>query len=220
MEHLGERLSALVDGELGHAERDRALAHLASCETCRFEAEMLRRLKRRLHGLDGPEPSTDLMGRLSALKESSTGEPPLGPPAGPSGGHGPLGTHPSLGSSRPIGGGLPGTPHGGHPAAEPEPARGPVRRSATPLSLLRPPWGRTRYAVAGASVVALALGTAFVAGDEREGAPVVRPALEQYEVEHAVVSGQAPDLGPPEGDEGGGQRALDGQAPDDAATPR
>lgn len=226
MEHLGERLSALVDGELDHAERDRALSHLASCETCQFEAEMLRRLKGRLHGLGDPEPSTDFMGRLSALDQSSTGEPPFGSSPNPSGGHGPLGTQPPLGSSRPVGGALPDTPHGDHPAApepsaESEPAREPARRSAAPLSRLRPPWGRTRYAVAGVSVVALAVGTAFVAGDEREGAPpVVKPSLEQYEAEHAVVSGQVPDLGSSARDEGNGQRALDGQVPDDAATPR
>ena len=29
--HLGELAAALVDGELGHEARDRALAHLAGC---------------------------------------------------------------------------------------------------------------------------------------------------------------------------------------------
>lgn len=45
MSHLGERLTALVDGELGHDERDRALAHLAACDLCRAEADALRALK-------------------------------------------------------------------------------------------------------------------------------------------------------------------------------
>ncbi|MBB4929875.1 anti-sigma factor RsiW [Lipingzhangella halophila] len=223
MDHLGERLSALVDGELGHADRDRALRHLASCENCRFEAEMLRRLKRRLHGLDGPEPSTDFMGRLSALEEPPSGEPPLGPPPSD---HGAFGTRPPLGSSRPLGGGVPGTSGGGgHLAApdpapaepKPEPASEPDRRSVAPLSLLRPRWGRTRYAVAGVSMVALTLGTAFFAGDEPQEAPVVRPDIEDYEVEHAVVSGQAPDLHTR--DAPGVQRALDDPAPDETPTP-
>jgi anti-sigma factor RsiW len=43
MSHLGDRLSALIDGELDGAERDRAYAHLASCEPCRTEAAELRR---------------------------------------------------------------------------------------------------------------------------------------------------------------------------------
>jgi anti-sigma factor RsiW len=55
--HLGERLSALIDGELGHAQRERVLAHLARCESCRQEAGVLRLLKQRMHALgdSGPE---------------------------------------------------------------------------------------------------------------------------------------------------------------------
>ena len=48
MTHLGDRLSALVDGELDGAERDKATAHLARCEQCRSEAAALRDLKRQL----------------------------------------------------------------------------------------------------------------------------------------------------------------------------
>jgi len=51
MTHLGDRLSALVDGELDGAERDRAYAHLASCEQCRTEAAELRALKQKLSTL-------------------------------------------------------------------------------------------------------------------------------------------------------------------------
>lgn len=51
MSHLGEYLSALVDGELTGAELDRANAHLAACERCRAEAAALRDLKRQLRGL-------------------------------------------------------------------------------------------------------------------------------------------------------------------------
>ena len=56
--HLGERLSALIDGELSHAQRERVLAHLASCETCRQEAGVLRLLKRRMHALGDSDPAT------------------------------------------------------------------------------------------------------------------------------------------------------------------
>ncbi|MFC5185402.1 anti-sigma factor family protein [Actinomadura harenae] len=54
MSCLGERLTALVDGELGHEERERALRHLAGCAPCRVEADALRRLKARLRGLATP----------------------------------------------------------------------------------------------------------------------------------------------------------------------
>ena len=55
MSHLGDRLSALVDGELGGAELDRAHAHLAGCEPCRAEAAMTRRLIA-MTGPGGPVP--------------------------------------------------------------------------------------------------------------------------------------------------------------------
>lgn len=64
---LGERLTALVDGELGHDERDKALVHLASCEGCRAEADTLRALKRRLSSLNDFPATTDLMSRLYSL---------------------------------------------------------------------------------------------------------------------------------------------------------
>jgi anti-sigma factor RsiW len=56
--HLGERLSALIDGELGDAQRERVLAHLARCESCRREAGTLRLLKRRMHALADGDPAT------------------------------------------------------------------------------------------------------------------------------------------------------------------
>ena len=43
MSHLGQRLSALIDGELSDSQRDRVLAHLAGCDECRQEAVALRR---------------------------------------------------------------------------------------------------------------------------------------------------------------------------------
>ena len=63
MTHLGDRLSALVDGELDGAERDRAYAHLASCEQCRTEAAELRALKRKLSTLLSRAPAEAAMTR-------------------------------------------------------------------------------------------------------------------------------------------------------------
>jgi anti-sigma factor RsiW len=53
MTHLGQRLSALIDGELDAAERDRVLVHLAKCDACRSEVIALRTLKRRMSALGG-----------------------------------------------------------------------------------------------------------------------------------------------------------------------
>ncbi|WP_157963776.1 anti-sigma factor family protein [Actinocorallia populi] len=75
MSCLGDRLTALVDGELDHDGRDRALAHLAVCDGCRSEAESLRRLKRRLHSLKDHPVGNELLGRLYGL-----GDTPADPP--------------------------------------------------------------------------------------------------------------------------------------------
>ena len=59
MRHLGERISALVDGELSHGERERALAHLTFCADCRAEVESVRALKNRLRSIEGPSTPAD-----------------------------------------------------------------------------------------------------------------------------------------------------------------
>ena len=67
MSHLGHRLSALIDGELNHTQRERVLAHLAKCEPCRHEAAALRVLKQRMHALGEATANTALTDRLVAL---------------------------------------------------------------------------------------------------------------------------------------------------------
>jgi len=63
MSHLGDRLSALVDGELSGADRDRAYAHLAGCAQCRAEAAQLRALKQKLRSLVEGAPAEAAMTR-------------------------------------------------------------------------------------------------------------------------------------------------------------
>jgi hypothetical protein len=75
--HLGHRMSALIDGELGHAQRERALAHLARCEPCRREAAALRALKQRMHALGEATANTALTDRLVALGARYPGQASL-----------------------------------------------------------------------------------------------------------------------------------------------
>jgi anti-sigma factor RsiW len=75
--HLGHRLSALIDGELDGAERDRVLVHLAGCEPCRSEAVALRTLKRRMNALGEAAADAALTRRLIGLAQ------PGGAPSGP-----------------------------------------------------------------------------------------------------------------------------------------
>jgi len=62
--HLGEQISALVDGELAGADLDRATAHLAACTRCRAEAADLRQLKVELRALFEVDSDDALIRRL------------------------------------------------------------------------------------------------------------------------------------------------------------
>ena len=75
MTHLGQRLSALIDGELDCDERDRVLGHLARCSWCRDEAAALRTLKRRMNALGETAAGAALTGRLMGLSSEERGWP-------------------------------------------------------------------------------------------------------------------------------------------------
>ena len=65
---LGEALTALVDGALSHAERERVHAHLAGCAACRAEVDALRAVKARLARLSSaPAPPDRLTAALLDL---------------------------------------------------------------------------------------------------------------------------------------------------------
>ncbi|MFD9910344.1 anti-sigma factor family protein [Streptomyces sp. NPDC059063] len=69
-QHLGDRLAALVDGELGHDARERVLAHLATCPKCKTEADAQRRLKSVFAQTAPPPPSESFLARLQSLPGS------------------------------------------------------------------------------------------------------------------------------------------------------
>lgn len=73
--HLGGRLCPLVDGQLHHDERDRALAHLAHCLSCRAQVVEYRRMKQRLAGLWAPTLPETLNDRLLGLDFSVVAGP-------------------------------------------------------------------------------------------------------------------------------------------------
>ncbi|MFJ5996407.1 anti-sigma factor family protein [Streptomyces sp. NPDC092370] len=66
-QHLGDRLSALVDGELGHDARERVLAHVATCPKCKAEVDAQRRLKNVFAEAAPPPPSESFLARLQGL---------------------------------------------------------------------------------------------------------------------------------------------------------
>ncbi|MCK7624120.1 zf-HC2 domain-containing protein [Streptomyces sp. RS10V-4] len=152
-QHLGDRLAALVDGELGHDARERVLAHLATCGKCKAEADAQRRLKSVFAQALSPGPSEGLLARLQQLPGGEAGGPGsrLGEGTfgrgefGPAGGFGYVPSPHHLG---PAMAGVPAQPRArGFRAAEPE--RAPQRR-------------RLAFAAAGAvSLAAFALGGAL-----------------------------------------------------------
>ncbi|MFG3252802.1 anti-sigma factor family protein [Streptomyces sp. NPDC048172] len=88
--HLGDRLAALVDGELGHDARERVLSHLATCWSCKAEADAQRRLKNVFADTAPPPPSDGLLARLQGLPAGGDAmRPGPGGPLGPGGPGGP-----------------------------------------------------------------------------------------------------------------------------------
>lgn len=181
MTHLGDRVAALVDGELSHDARDRLLAHVAGCPRCREEVDAARQVKARLAALSVPDPSSALTARLLALAEPGEPIPPRRRPLrrGPRPAAGPR-SSPRPQSPRPA----IGTPGG--PGASTRPGR--VAHSSA--DRLR------RFGMAGAgafSVVGLALGGAFAVGGQsgNTGVPLT-PPVDRLEVEHAATTGGVP----------------------------
>ncbi|MFI6879469.1 anti-sigma factor family protein [Streptomyces sp. NPDC050400] len=181
-QHLGDRLAALVDGELDHDARERVLAHLATCAKCKAEADAQRRLKSVFAEAAPPPPSESFLARLQGLPgggDSDGGTPPFG--------GGGFGTGRPLGGARGFGQGVFDVdaepfgyaPSGAHAAVLPSGQRGfrihevgrPDRTEGDRASRGR----RFAFAAAGAvSLAAIALGGVTTAapvdaGDVRGG---------------------------------------------------
>ncbi|WP_149184261.1 zf-HC2 domain-containing protein [Streptomyces sp. TRM49041] len=168
--HLGDRLAALVDGELGHDARERVLAHLATCARCKSEADAQRRVKSVFAESAPPPPSAGLLARLQGLPGGADedGGTPFGGRPGAAPGH--PGDPGAAGD--PSGLGLFGVRPGGfgyvsaHDRA-PAPARTGFRiHEAGRPEPERSPWRGRRFAFAAASAVsfaAIALGGAMPA---------------------------------------------------------
>jgi anti-sigma factor RsiW len=180
MSHLGDLLSALVDGELGGAELDRASAHLAACPACRAEAAALRELKLELRALTELTEVAglgDITRRLLALADEPV---PAASEAAP-------GTPGEYGGRRRLVTGRPVTSRrdaaGPHSAA-PHSARPPGRAARR----------RGRYVLLGTvSLVVVGIGgAAFGMGGGDSGPQVTPQQIGVYDAQHALTSGDVP----------------------------
>ncbi|OKJ77950.1 zf-HC2 domain-containing protein [Streptomyces sp. CB02460] len=163
-QHLGDRLAALVDGELKHDARDRVLAHLATCAKCAAEAAAQRRLKNVFAQAAPPSPSEGFLARLQGLPGGPPGDDDdrQGRPEGASGRFGdglfpgtrPPGGRADLTTSPLDGFGYLPTTHGGATAL-PSSGAG-FRIHEVGREGDRSPWRGRRFAFAAASAVSLA----------------------------------------------------------------
>jgi anti-sigma factor RsiW len=181
MSHLGDQLSALVDGELSGAELDRASAHLAACGACRVEANALRRLKHELRSLAERVEVSDtdeITGRLLAMA-AETGRGAQVP--------------------RQRQGGQPGERR---PRRQPAPGRRAGTGSYPAMARARGGGRRRRgrYVLwSTLSLVVVGIGTAsFGMGGVGSTGPKVTPQLEVFDAQHAVTSGDVPFADPAE----------------------
>lgn len=167
MIHYGDRLAALVDGELDHDGRDRLLAHLTGCADCRTAVDLQRRLKTAIAAADAPNPSEALLRTLISMSEPGEPTPPArrmlaAPPA-------------TVG-----------------PAAPWAQRRGSVTRPAhmqRPVS--RPSRRRVYAAATGAfSVTAVAAGLALAGGERPQPGPALTPPVDSYIQQHVQTGGQ------------------------------
>ncbi|MCM2389076.1 anti-sigma factor family protein [Streptomyces albipurpureus] len=177
-QHLGDRLAALVDGELKHDVRDRVLAHLATCPKCKAEADAQRRLKSVFAQSAPPPVSEGLLARLQGLPGGpGGGDPGRGPFQGASAGRdtGPVfgGVTPSTGRPDDRHTETFGYVPGGHlgtgvlplaPSGARHPGPRGFRIHDVGREADRSPWRGRRFAFAAASAVsfaAIALGGAL-----------------------------------------------------------
>jgi len=172
MSHLGRWLSALVDGELDPAERDRVLSHLAGCPACLAEVSAMRALKRRLTALGGTAADDAIAGKLIELARTDHGHE----------------TRTFRGVPWPSGRArmrVPGIRH--VRPGQPRLAR--RRRSAAGQA-----W-RVTAGSAGTAVLAVGV-AAFVLGNSAATppGPKVTPSVDSYVLQHAYDAGQEPAL--------------------------
>jgi hypothetical protein len=183
----GEALSALVDGALGHAERERVLAHLTGCDRCRADVEAERGVKARLSALSAepstgpstgsaPAPPPELLDRLRALAVPGA-EPTAGPAQR---GFAAVRLHEGSGPARPAA----RRPGAGRPSTRAGRAR--LHRSARPAA-------RRTGAVGGGLLLAgIGLALALGSPDRSRPSTPVDPGSDAFVVDFVSTTREAP----------------------------
>lgn len=77
MNHLGDTLSALLDGELAPAQAEGARAHLAACPDCAWELQAVSQARTLVRGLPAVDPPFGFYERM-LLDRDRPGAAPFG----------------------------------------------------------------------------------------------------------------------------------------------
>jgi hypothetical protein len=177
VKHLGIQVTALVDGQLSHDERDRALAHVTRCEQCRVEMDQERATKAALRRLPPVEPPAELVKALQAMAETGGPLPPQ--------------RRPFPGPATPAVGWRPR--EGGPRTRRPNSVPGSRRPEITP----RAQRSRLQLAAAGAlSAGALTLLLATLGAPTAAAPAAVVPPMQTFALEHAKSTGALPFVEP------------------------
>ena len=193
MSHLGDLAAAVVDGELGHDARDRALAHLAGCLPCRADVDAQRQIKARLGAMERSDVPSTLAARLAAVPGAALPSPPAVPvrTAAPP-------------PSRRVGSGRVQRVSAERSTGLSTRSRfGRTRRPARNRPPGRPvddprPWSRTprrlrRAVVGGTSAVLLSLGVALlVGGGSPADTAAVDPSVNTFVADHMATTSEVP----------------------------
>lgn len=169
MIHHGDRIAALVDGELDHDTRDRLLVHIAQCADCRAAVEQQRQLKAMLTQVAGPVPSSELLRKLISMSEPGEPTPPARRPLNPAV---PWAERERAAVAEWT------RPHG---AGSSDGVFGLGRMSRHRISIA---------AAAAVSASALTAGLALIGGDPPQPGPALTPPMDRYVQQHAETTGQ------------------------------
>lgn len=85
MNHLHDKVSALIDGELSASARAKAIAHLHRCAACRHQVADLLDVKQRLAGLAPVEAPADLLLAVGGTTSTAAAGPASGQASTPAG---------------------------------------------------------------------------------------------------------------------------------------
>jgi anti-sigma factor RsiW len=170
--HLGDLLSALVDGELSGAELDRANAHVAACGACRVEAHALRRLKQQLRALAEVSDCDDITRRLLAMS-GTDGQPGQAAPVPAR----------QLGRERDRRRRVAAGRRAMGDTYSAQPSRRLIRRRRGRYVL----WSTVSLVVVGIGTAAFGMG-----GNTGSTGPQITPQLEVFDIQHAITSGDVP----------------------------